>query len=102
LEEEHAIPRSLLFIQTKFTSLDGQDTTKPLPYDPDAPIAEQVRQSVATSLRELGTTWIDSMIMHSPLGTVEETLEAWRAFEVAVDEGKVRSNALLLLLFNPC
>jgi len=36
------ISRQDLFIQTKFTSLDGQDTSKPLPYDANASLEEQV------------------------------------------------------------
>ena len=41
--------REELFLQTKFTHLDGQDDR--LPYDARAPYAEQVRQSLASSLR---------------------------------------------------
>jgi hypothetical protein len=49
----HNIPRSSLFIQTKFTPIGGQDRSQPLPYDPAAPLTEQVRSqsiNVATSL----------------------------------------------------
>lgn len=40
--QKHGIPRTSLFFQTKFTSIDGQDRPQPLPYDPKAPLAEQV------------------------------------------------------------
>src|SRR5688572_19190291 len=40
-----AVPRTQLFLQTKFTYARGQDQR--LPCDPDAPLAEQVRQSFA-------------------------------------------------------
>src|SRR5574337_1986256 len=39
------VPRDQLFLQTKFTFRDGQDDR--LPYDPRAPIADQVAQSFA-------------------------------------------------------
>jgi hypothetical protein len=42
----HSIPRSSLFIQTKFTPIGGQDRSQPLPYDPAAPLPEQVRPKV--------------------------------------------------------
>jgi len=40
--QAHSIPRSELFIQTKFTPIAGQDRSQPLPYDPAAPLPEQV------------------------------------------------------------
>lgn len=42
LQEKHGIPRESLWIQTKFTPLDGQDRSKPLPYDAKAGVADQV------------------------------------------------------------
>jgi diketogulonate reductase-like aldo/keto reductase len=76
------VPRSELFIQTKFTFRDGQDHR--LPYDPDAPIAAQVAQSHASSLEHLGVARIDSYVLHGPsqregLGRADR--EAWRAME---------------------
>ena len=55
--------------KTRYTSIDGQDTSQPLPYDPKASIPEQVRQSIATSLKNLRTEYIDSVVLHSPLRT---------------------------------
>ena len=46
-----AVARAELFLQTKFTYARGQDHR--LPYDPAAPFAEQVRQSLASSLEHL-------------------------------------------------
>jgi hypothetical protein len=43
LLQVHGISRSSLFIQTKFTPISGQDRSQPLPYDPAAPLPEQVR-----------------------------------------------------------
>src|SRR5579862_5819499 len=47
------VTRADLFLQTKFTYQRGQDHR--LPYDPEARLAVQVAQSVASSLEHLGT-----------------------------------------------
>ncbi|HTW37924.1 MAG TPA: aldo/keto reductase [Steroidobacteraceae bacterium] len=83
------LARADLYIQTKFTPVSGQDPTR-VPYDPSAPLAEQVAQSCAVSLRNLQTDYLDSLVLHSPLATIRETLEAWRAMESLVDGGGVR------------
>ena len=69
LETKHNIHRQDLFIQTKFTPINGQDRSKPLPYDPRASLVEQVQQSFATSLKNLRTNYVDSLVLHSPLST---------------------------------
>ena len=83
------VPRGELFLQTKFTTLSGQDP-KRIPYDPDAPLAKQVMQSFETSLRNLRTDYIDSLVLHSPCPSDEQTLEVWRAMEQLVDRGQVK------------
>jgi len=90
LRDKHGIVREDIFLQTKFTSLSGQDRSKPLPYDRSAPIREQVLASFETSLRNLRTTYIDSYVLHSPLDTIQHTLEAWRTVVALQDAGKVR------------
>ncbi|KAK0476836.1 Aldo/keto reductase [Armillaria novae-zelandiae] len=90
LKEVHGIERDQLFIQTKFTSIDGQDRSKPLPYDPSATIPEQVRTSFEKSLANLRTAYIDSYLLHSPLRTIQQSLEAWRVLIELQDEGKIR------------
>jgi len=82
------IPREQLWLQTKFTPLRGQDPQS-VPYDAGAPLARQVEQSIRRSLENLRTDRIDSLVLHSPLPTLEETLEVWGAFEDAVDSGAV-------------
>ncbi len=74
----------------RFTSIDGQDRSKPLPYDPSATIPEQVRTSFEKSLANLRTAYIDSYLLHSPLRTIQQTLEAWRVLIKLQDEGKIR------------
>jgi diketogulonate reductase-like aldo/keto reductase len=76
------VRRNELFIQTKFTWAAGQDHR--LPYEKSAPVALQVAQSFASSLRHLGVEKIDSYVLHGPsrgrgLGTAD--LEAWQAME---------------------
>src|SRR5262245_44460594 len=58
------VPRERLFLQTKFTHLRGQDHR--LPFDPNAAPFDQVRQSFVSSLEHLGTTYLDSYILHGP------------------------------------
>ncbi|ORY89671.1 Aldo/keto reductase [Leucosporidium creatinivorum] len=89
LSRDHGIPREEIWLQTKFTSLDGQDLSKPIPYDKNAPLATQVQQSFATSLQQLGTSYIDSLVMHSPMRTKQDNLIVWKEFEALVKEGKV-------------
>jgi diketogulonate reductase-like aldo/keto reductase len=83
------MPREELFLQTKFTSVSGQDP-KRIPYDPRASLADQVAQSCDVSLANLRTSYVDSLVLHSPYPRGEQTLEAWRALEELVDRGSVR------------
>jgi diketogulonate reductase-like aldo/keto reductase len=85
------IPRGQLFLQTKFTSLSGQD--RRLPYDPAAPPAEQVRQSFKSSLEHLGTDHLDSYVLHGPSarrGLPPQDWEVWGAMEDLARQGKTR------------
>ena len=76
------VTRDELFLQTKFTSRDGQDHR--LPYDPNADPATQVRQSFASSLEHLRVETIDSYVLHGPSrrrGLAEVDRIVWRAME---------------------
>ncbi len=83
------LQRDALYVQTKFTPLSGQDPAR-VPYDVKAPLAQQVAQSCATSLRNLQVERIDGLVLHSPLVDLRQTLVAWRAMEELVDAGTVR------------
>lgn len=89
--ERGEVQREDLFLQTKFTFRAGQDQR--LPYDPAAPIGDQVRQSFARSLEHLGTEWIDSYVLHGPsvrLGLGPDDWDAWRAMEGICESGQAR------------
>jgi len=64
--------------------------TKHIPYNPSDSISQQITTSCEKSLNNLHTTYLDSYLLHSPLPTIEETLEAWHTLIKLQDEGKVR------------
>ena len=85
------VTRDELFLQTKFTSVGGQDHR--LPYDPDADEATQVRQSFARSLEHLHVERIDSYVLHGPsrrVGLAASDLAVWAAMEALHAAGKTR------------
>lgn len=77
---DEGIPRKELYIQTKFTPIDGQDPHN-VPYDKRAPLNEQVAQSFEASKRNLGVNFVDGLILHSPLNNFEKTMLVWQAME---------------------
>ncbi len=85
------VTRDQLFLQTKFTPASGQDHRTP--YDPTAPVAEQVAQSFDSSLQHLQTDALDSYILHGPYarwGLDKEDWEVWAALERLYQAGRVR------------
>ncbi|MBF0614767.1 MAG: aldo/keto reductase [Magnetococcales bacterium] len=83
------LKRSELYLQTKFTPLAGQDPCR-LPYDPQAPLSEQVAQSFLCSLTNLQTDYLDGLVLHSPMATLDQTMEVWQSMERLVEQGGVR------------
>jgi diketogulonate reductase-like aldo/keto reductase len=86
------IAREALWLQTKFTPLNGQDER--VPYDPQASITTQVQQSFESSLKHLGTDHVDSYLLHGPysypnLGA--EDWEVWAAIEEIHRSGRARA-----------
>ncbi|MGC4089255.1 MAG: aldo/keto reductase [Polyangiaceae bacterium] len=83
--------RDDVFLQTKFTYLRGQDER--LPYDRNADVATQVAQSFASSLEHLGTTFVDSYLLHGPetsRGLSDSDQRVWRTLEGLHSTGKTR------------
>jgi diketogulonate reductase-like aldo/keto reductase len=94
------IRRKDLYLQTKFTSIHGQDP-KAMPYDAQSPLAEQVSASVMSSLSNFNFAdvsghddekepYIDTLVLHSPMPTMAETLEVWQTLEQFVP-GEIRN-----------
>jgi diketogulonate reductase-like aldo/keto reductase len=74
------IKRESLFIQTKFTPVDGQDPLT-IPYNRSAPLAEQVTQSFEVSKKNLRVSYVDSLVLHSPLENAESLMAVWKSME---------------------
>ncbi len=78
--EAKGIGRGELFVQTKFTPLAGQDPAR-IPYDPKAPLGTQVAQSFDVSRHNLGSDYVDSLVLHSPLFPYSHLTQVWKAME---------------------
>ena len=66
-----------------------------MPYDHTLPVREQVHASVASSLHNLrisddAPTYLDAVLLHSPLRTMDETSEAWEVLIEYVNKGSIR------------
>jgi len=112
--KEGRVQRSDVYLQTKFTPVSGQDPSN-VPYDPVSPLTEQVNASVLSSLRNFNFAdvvaedesqkepYIDTLVLHSPLQTDQETLEVWQTLEQYVPN-EIRhlgiSNCNLFTLMN--
>ena len=88
---QQGIPRKSLFLQTKFTPVSGQDHRTP--YDPIAPITQQVEQSFQSSLEHLQTDYLDSYVLHGPYarhGLGKEDWEVWATLETLYQSGQTK------------
>ncbi len=84
-------PRDRLFLQSKFTSVTGQDHRTP--YDAGADLTTQVKQSFDSSLAHLHTDHVDSYVLHGPYyrrGLAAEDWEVWAAIERLYESGKTK------------
>lgn len=89
--EADGIPRDGLFVQTKFTPLDGHDHR--IPYDPRMDLTGQVRQSFESSLSHLQTSHVDSYLLHGPYSFPDlgdEDWTVWSALEDIHRSGRAR------------
>ena len=85
------VKREELFLQTKFTSAEGQDHRTP--YDSNADLTTQVNQSFTSSLQHLHTDFLDSYILHAPFsrrGLGAADWEVWEAMEALYQSGKAK------------
>jgi diketogulonate reductase-like aldo/keto reductase len=84
----------MLQIQTKYTPPAGQDPSN-MPYDASLSIKDQVHASIASSLHNLrssggGAQYLDSVLLHSPLSSMTDTIEAWGVLGEYVNLGRIR------------
>lgn len=86
---QQGINRENLYLQTKFTPLSGQDPDQ-VPYDKKAPVEIQVAQSFASSLKNLKTDYVDSLVLHSPIAPYEKLIAVWHAMEAIYHSGGAR------------
>jgi diketogulonate reductase-like aldo/keto reductase len=89
--QKKGIKRDALFLQTKFTSVGGQDHRTP--YDPSGDLTMQVNQSFDSSLTHLVTDYVDSYVLHAPYsrrGLGEADWEVWSAMEGIYQSKKTR------------
>lgn len=85
----HEVNRKDIYLQTKFTPIDGQDP-KRIPYDPKASLSAQVEQSFEASRKNLQTDYLDCLVLHSPLTDESQLLEVWQAMEGLVKKDGVK------------
>lgn len=89
--QKKGVTRESLFLQTKFTTKDGQDHRTP--YDAKADLTTQVKQSFESSLAHLHTDYLDSYVLHGPhsqYGLNAKDWEVWSAIEDHFHAGKTR------------
>ncbi|KAF1998480.1 aldo-keto reductase-like protein [Amniculicola lignicola CBS 123094] len=90
------VKRQDIYLQTKYTTPAGQDLNN-MPYHPLDPLETQIHTSVSSSLMNLRSSedpdeisYVDGLLLHSPLPTLEQTLQAWDILEAYVPD-KIRS-----------
>lgn len=92
LELPDSPKREDLFLQTKFTYSRGQDHRKP--YSDSDSFTKQVSDSFSSSLIHLGTSYIDSYVLHGPYSANSighQDLETWAAMENLMEKKQVKS-----------
>ena len=87
------LARDDIWLQSKFSGLGAHDPDK-VPYDKNAPLEDRVRQSLAKSLENLQTDYLDSWIMHGPEDSWDDHWKVYKTMEAAVDEGVVKQLGL--------
>ena len=89
--QANGITRESVFLQTKFTPVNGQDHRTP--YDAAAKITTQVAQSFDSSLKHLHTDYLDSYVLHGPYsryGLGASDWEVWAAMQALYQSGKTK------------
>ncbi|MGP2655628.1 aldo/keto reductase family protein [Malaciobacter sp. WC5094] len=82
------IKREDIFIQTKFTPINGQDENN-MPYLASDDILTQLEKSFMKSKENLKTDFIDAYLVHSPFGPIEDLIKVFKTMEEFVQCGQV-------------
>ena len=85
------VTRESLFLQSKFTYVQGQDHR--LPYNPEDDIPTQVMSSFKSSLKNLHTSYLDSYLLHGPMlrdGLHNNDVAVWQKMEDICRAGQAR------------
>ena len=85
---EIGIKRQDIFLQTKFTPIDGQDQNN-MPYLASDEIEIQVEKSFQTSKKNLHTDFINAYILHSPVFPGSKLQKVWQKMEEFYDKKEV-------------
>ena len=85
---ESGIKREDLFLQTKFTPIDGQDKSN-MPYLESDEIEVQIEKSFQTSKRNLKTDFINSYVLHSLVYPGTMLQRVWQKMEEFYDKKEV-------------
>jgi diketogulonate reductase-like aldo/keto reductase len=80
--------REDVFIQTKFTPIDGQDRNN-MPYLESDDILTQLEKSFMRSKENLKVDFIDSYLIHSPFAPVQDFVKVYQRMENFVESGQV-------------
>jgi diketogulonate reductase-like aldo/keto reductase len=89
---DQVVTRAELFLQSKYTYVQGQDHR--LPYDRDADHPTQVRQSMKSTLEHFDTDYLDAYLLHGPslrAALSDVDWEVWHTMEALAREGATRS-----------
>lgn len=82
------IKRDDVFIQTKFTPISGQDTNN-MPYLSSDDVVIQLEKSFIRSKENLKVDYIDSYLIHSPFGPIDDLARVYKTMEEFVTCGQV-------------
>jgi len=103
--KESGVPRNELYLQTLYLAksvngyatqnchLKDGDDSNVCPPAPDLSLENHVHLSIRSSLHNLQTHYLDSVLVHNfraKLQPYEETLRVWRVLENYVDQGVIR------------
>ena len=82
------LKREDVFIQTKFTPIDGQDRNN-MPYNENDDILTKLDKSFNRSKENLKVDFIDSYLIHSPFAPIEDFIAVYKRMEELVELGQV-------------